>query len=79
MLFISECSGTSSSTPSLIDNLTKLFIVICSTDPNQPAQVVTLFNPTNGFFSISNISQLSIGITVSVGSFTYRGFYQKLF
>jgi hypothetical protein len=79
LLFISQCSGTTSSTPEMIDNLAKLFIVICPTLSSQAAQVVTLYNPNNGWFSISNISQLSIGLTVSAGSFTYRAFYQKLF
>jgi hypothetical protein len=79
LLFIAQCSGTTSSTPELIDNLSKLFIVICSTNSSQAAQVVTLYNPTNGWFSITNIAQLSIGLTVSAGSFTYRAFYQKLF
>lgn len=79
MLLISQCSGTSSQTPELIDNLCKLFVVICSTASGQAAQVITLYNPNNGWFSISNISQLSIGLTVSAGSYTYRAFYQKIF
>jgi hypothetical protein len=79
LLFISQCSGTTSSTPEMIDNLAKLFVVICPTLSSQAAQVVTLYNPSNGWFSISNISQLSIGLTVSAGSFTYQAFYQKFF
>lgn len=77
--FVSQCSGTSSQTPELIDNLAKLFFVICSTASNQPAQVITLYNPSNAYFSVSNIGQLTIGITVSSGSYVYRSFYQKLF
>jgi hypothetical protein len=79
LLFISQCSGTSSSTPELIDNLAKLFIVICSSSSTQLMQMIQLYNPSNGWMEIVNISNLSFGLRINSGSFTYRAFYQKVF
>lgn len=78
-LLVSQCSGTTSQTVELIDNLCKLFVVICSTSSGIPAQLITLLNPNNTYFSINASGQFGISLTVNSGAFTYRAFYQKIF
>lgn len=80
LLLVSQCSGTTSSTPELIDNLTRVYMVIVSTLGTQTCQLYNLGN-NSGYFSCSGSGQYTINLTVSLssGQYVYRFFYQKLF
>lgn len=73
-----NCSGNSSSTLQLIDNLCKVLLVICSSAAEN-CQVVSLYNPNNSFYSITSSGQFTMNLNVVSGSFQYRYFWQKLF
>jgi hypothetical protein len=79
-LLVSQCSGTSSQTPELIDNLCRVYLCIVSTS-NASSQWVKLYNLANdtGFFSCSGSGQYTINLTVNTGTFTYRAYHQKIF
>lgn len=79
-LLVSQCSGTSSQTPELIDNLCRVYLCVVSTSSatTQWVQLYSLANNT-GWFNCTGSGQYTINLNVNAGTFTYRAFYQKIF
>lgn len=80
-VLVSQTTVTaSSSSIELIDNLTRVCMVICSTLSSQNCQIYNLGN-SSSYFSLSSSGQFTINLTVSLssGQYMYRSYYQKIF
>lgn len=80
-LLVSQTQAQASSAHiELIDNLTRVYMVVVSASSSQNCILYNMGN-NSGYFSCSSSGQYTINLTVSLssGQYTYRAYYQKIF